>query len=151
MIWRLKKREIDPPISASSVRKGGPVNWRWAIRDFRSALVELWIVATAPDGPVPPPTRSRVAKCGGESPIDRAISTKPLARRLGAYKRGIKSSLAARSIRIEGPVKRRGVPEISVGRWGGGVAASLRRAARPAFRAIIAEKGDLFLTPSIRR
>ena len=68
-IGRLKKKKIGQYLSAISVRKEGPVTWRGGIRDFRIALWESWLVATASDGPCPRRPSFPGANCDGESPF----------------------------------------------------------------------------------
>ena len=81
-----KKGNVEPSLAAISVRTEGPVNWRWAIRDFRIAMLESRSVAAAPGDPCPRRPSFPDTNCGGEPPISCAISTKPLARRRGSKK-----------------------------------------------------------------
>ena len=62
-----KGGEIEPFLSEISFRKEGPVNWRWAIRDFRIALLESRLFATAPGGPGPSRPSFPDTNCGDES------------------------------------------------------------------------------------
>ena len=112
----LKRGGLISP-AAISVRKEGPVNWRWAIGDFRIAMLELWILANAPEGQGPR-RRSLRPINAGETPL--LVAPSPRIRCHGALVRirgGVKSPLATRSVR-KGPAKWRGIPAISAGRWG---------------------------------